>query len=177
MLKFSLVAIYKQLRENNQNLFFRTSDSRENTPTPDHLPLKDGVGSVTSPQSTTLPPCPSPPVTTPPCEQGAGGTTRISRFFSLRRSHDHSRGGGDTPHMHSLTEEDEDTGGVLLDACEGPYHSPPALPPAPLVLGPEQGKRRLIINSLIQSENNYLGKFWLSFKKIKAKMYYNFSTL
>ncbi len=65
--------------------------------------------------------------------------------------------------MHSLTEEDEDTGGVLLDACEGPYHSPPALPPAPLVLGPEQGKRRLIINSLIQSENNYLGKFWLSF--------------
>jgi len=135
----------------------RSSDSRENTPTPDHLPLKDGGGSVTSPlSSTTLPPCPSPPVTTPPCEQGAGGTTRISRFFSLRRSHDHSRSGNDSHHMHSLTEEDEDSGGVLLDACEGPYHSPPALPPAPLVLGPEQGKRRLIINSLIQSENNYL---------------------
>ena len=72
------------------------------------------------------------------------------------RSHDHSS--RDSPHMHSLTEEEEE--GVLIDGEGGPYHSPPALPQSPLISNPEQSKRRLIINSLIQSENNYLGKIF-----------------
>ena len=74
------------------------------------------------------------------------------RIFSLRRSHDLTpeREGG----MHPLTEEEE----TVLGEREGPTLSPPILPPTPLFMPPEQTKRRFILNSLIQSENNYLGK-------------------
>ena len=84
------------------------------------------------------------------------------------RSHDHSS--RDSPHMHSLTEEEEEGGGVLIDGEGGPYHSPPALPQSPLISNPEQSKRRLIINSLIQSENNYLGKILAQFYFIISKL-------
>ena len=40
--------------------------------------------------------------------------------------------------------------------CMGPRASPPSLPPAPVVMSSEQTKRRHIMNSLVQSENNYL---------------------
>lgn len=56
--------------------------------------------------------------------------------------------------MHPLTEEEE----TVLGEREGPTLSPPILPPTPLFMPPEQTKRRFILNSLIQSENNYLGK-------------------
>ncbi|XP_023325596.1 rho guanine nucleotide exchange factor 10 [Eurytemora carolleeae] len=54
--------------------------------------------------------------------------------------------------MHPLTEEEE----TVLGEREGPTLSPPILPPTPLFMPPEQTKRRFILNSLIQSENNYL---------------------
>ena len=34
--------------------------------------------------------------------------------------------------------------------------APPSLPPPPTLMSPDQTKRRFIINSLVQSENNYL---------------------
>ena len=54
--------------------------------------------------------------------------------------------------MHPLTEEEET---VLGEG--GGRGTPPSLPPTPLIISPEGMKRRFILNSLIQSENNYLG--------------------
>jgi len=54
--------------------------------------------------------------------------------------------------MPRLAEEEE----AVLGATVGPRASPPSLPPAPLVMSTEQTKRRHIMNSLVQSENNYL---------------------
>ena len=53
--------------------------------------------------------------------------------------------------MHPLAEEEE------AELCQsGPMAAPPALPPPPMLMSPDQTKRRFIMNSLVQSENNYL---------------------
>ena len=88
--------------------------------------------------------------------QDASPASRLSRLFSLRRSSDppaynektHPEHGGMVP----LQEEEE---GTLL--CPGgPMAAPPSLPPPPSIMTADQTKRRFIINSLVQSENNYL---------------------
>ena len=55
--------------------------------------------------------------------------------------------------MHSLAEEDETS--LLCSGMSG-MSAPPSLPPPPSLMSPDQTKRRFIINSLVQSENNYL---------------------
>lgn len=86
--------------------------------------------------------------------------SRLSRIFSLRRSSDppsfNEKTHPDNPlggaMMHPLAEEDE----ALLSCSGGPMSAPPSLPPPPSLMSPDQTKRRFIINSLVQSENNYL---------------------
>ena len=91
-------------------------------------------------------------VSTPGYELGS--QSRLSRLFSLRRSTE-SQGGlerGPQEHsMHPLAEEEE---AVLCQS--GPMAAPPAMPPPPELMSRDQTKRRFIMNSLVQSENNYL---------------------
>jgi hypothetical protein len=64
------------------------------------------------------------------------------------------------PGMHPLPEEEEAMLGVGGGGVGGvaPAVPPPTLPPLPPpLMSPEQTKRRYIVNSLVQSENNYLG--------------------
>ena len=81
--------------------------------------------------------------------------SRLSRIFSLRRSSDppsvNERTHPDNSVMHPLAEEDE-----TMLCPGGPMAAPPSLPPPPTLMSPDQTKRRFIINSLVQSENNYL---------------------
>ena len=81
------------------------------------------------------------------------------RIFSLRRSSEppsfNEKTHPDNPlgAMHSLAEEDETS--LLCSGMSG-MSAPPSLPPPPSLMSPDQTKRRFIINSLVQSENNYL---------------------
>ena len=85
-----------------------------------------------------------------------GPGSRLSRIFSLRRSAEppsvNERTHPDNSLLHHLAEEDE---AVMLGEG-GPMSAPPSLPPPPCLMSPDQTKRRFIINSLVQSENNYL---------------------
>ena len=78
-----------------------------------------------------------------------GSQSRLSRLFSLRRSTD-SQGGlekGPQEHsMHPLAEEEE---AVLCQS--GPMAAPPALPPPPMLMSPDQTKGRFIMNCLVPS--------------------------
>ena len=84
-----------------------------------------------------------------------GPGSRLSRIFSLRRSSDppsvNEKTHPDNSVMHPLAEEDE-----AMLCPGGPMAAPPSLPPPPSLMSPDQTKRRFIINSLVQSENNYL---------------------
>ena len=83
--------------------------------------------------------------------------SRLSRIFSLRRSPAseppafNEKTHPDNTLMRPLAEEDE-----TMLCSGGPMAAPPSLPPTPSVMSPDQTKRRFIINSLVQSENNYL---------------------
>ena len=80
-----------------------------------------------------------------------GSQSRLSSLFSLGRSTESQGGFERAPQEHSLAEEEET---VLWQS--GPMAAPPALPPLPVSISPDQTKRRFIMNSLVQSENNYL---------------------
>jgi len=98
---------------------------------------------------------------TSPTGSGDGGVggepgSRLSRLFSITRRTSDSQGesrpdGRIDGRMHPLAEEEE---AVLRQS--GPMAAPPSLPPAPLLMSSDQTKRRFIMNSLVQSENNYL---------------------
>ena len=84
-----------------------------------------------------------------------GPGSRLSRIFSLRRTSEPPAFNERThPElMQPLQEEDESLLGSLSAA---PMSAPPSLPPPPQLMSADQTKRRFIINSLVQSENNYL---------------------
>jgi hypothetical protein len=113
---------------------------------------------------------PPPPLPTTPipnvvvASADFSGNNRLSRIFSVRRSGDSSPAASGVPEstnagpgMHPLPEEEE----AMLGGGVGgvaPAVPPPTLPPLPPpLMSPEQTKRRYIVNSLVQSENNYLG--------------------
>ena len=81
--------------------------------------------------------------------------SRLSRLFSLRRSEPPGYNERTHPeHGLMVTLQEEEEGTLLCPG--GPMAAPPSLPPPPSIMSPEQTKRRFIINSLVQSENNYL---------------------
>ncbi len=125
-----------------------------------------------SPEDTNNDPPPPPLPTTPipnvvvASSADFSGNNRLSRIFSVRRSGDSSPAIGVPessnagPGMHPLPEEEEAMLGVGGGGVGGvaPAVPPPTLPPLPPpLMSPEQTKRRYIVNSLVQSENNYLG--------------------
>ena len=84
--------------------------------------------------------------------------SRLSRLFSLRRSSEppgyNERTHPDNSLLHLTLPEEEE--GTPLLCPGGPMAAPPSLPPTPAIMTSDQTKRRFIINSLVQSENNYL---------------------
>ena len=84
--------------------------------------------------------------------------SRLSRLFSLRRSSEppgyNERTHPDNSLLHLTLPEEEEGTGLLCPS--GPMAAPPSLPPTPSIMSADQTKRRFIINSLVQSENNYL---------------------
>lgn len=107
------------------------------------------------------------------------GERRFSRLFSLRRSVtastlpsptgstflDYGSSSGSVTELSSsprslplphLLEEDEMMSGLGLNNLFQRRHQPPALPPMPPNLNPEQIKRRYIVATLIHSENSYV---------------------
>ncbi len=110
------------------------------------------------------PPLPTTPVPNVVVASSAdfSGNNRLSRIFSVRRSGDSSPATSESsnagPGMHPLPEEEEAMLGGGGVGGVAPAVPPPTLPPLPpTLMSPEQTKRRYIVNSLVQSENNYLG--------------------
>ena len=96
------------------------------------------------------------------CEAGQDSSpapSRLSRLFSLRRSSEppgyNERTHPDNSLLRLTLPEEEEEGTALL-CPTGPMAAPPSLPPTPSIMSADQTKRRFIINSLVQSENNYL---------------------
>ena len=76
--------------------------------------------------------------------------------------------------MPQLLEEssDADSGGLFPDCINfHRRHQPPALPPMPQGLTPEQIKRRHIITSIVHSENNYVATLQ---RLVNVSFFFNF---
>lgn len=75
---------------------------------------------------------------------------------------------GDTEHGGLFSEN----GGVFAHTFQR-RHQPPALPPMPQGLSPEQIKRRHIVASIVHSENNYVATLQRLVNVIRLRLFVN----
>ena len=85
--------------------------------------------------------------------------SRLARLFSIRKSTS-TNASPTSPNaaaaMPRVSEEEEQMLGGGTRPTSARQEQPPCLAAAPAGLGPEELKRRHIVNSLVQSENNYV---------------------